>query len=636
MVSLIICLFQNYGVLSNLWEGKMLYRLILPDWAKAKNSHLKKVLEGRFTHEELVKHNKNFYNIYYLPNSVSNYTSGTIDGSMVDAFDWVFVDCDLKDKIYPDKDSFLEAVSSIDLPPTKVIDSGHGIHVYWRVSNLDAMSYLRFQRRLCKLYKTDEAVGQIFQLMRPAGYNNTKYENRPVPVELLFEDDVSYTAEQLNSLLPPITVEDEAYCKMHYDKTYSLNQNTDIDDALPPRFGKFLKDNSEVKVLWSSVSDDRSKSDYRLAHLMYANGFTKSEALSVLVNSAKALQRAPIHRASYAVNIVDKIWTFEAAPDKDNLDLSLSIQQLLSKGTDTLKGTPFRCHPRIDNTVHGFRLSQVIGLVAGSGVGKTAFALNMFQWFAQINPDYHHFFIPLEQPANEIADRWKTMCGTDDSLHSKIHVMSNFDENGNFRHLSFADIEEYITKWQEKTGYKIGCIVIDHIGALKKKGKNGENQDLMDICHSMKAFAISTNTLLVMQSQSSREKAGIGDLELNKDAAYGTMYFEAYTDYLITLWQPLKRCSFDDACPTVTAFKFCKIRHKKAKLDIIKEDIAYYMYFDSINERMRDMTQDEITSFYYFLPKATNLRKMDRKTDLVTYRGVDYKGEPANVKTKHH
>lgn len=599
----------------------MIYRLISPKWLKFP------VLEGEFTDEQITEYNSQGYNIYYLPNYPSEYIKGiTVDGSIVDIFEYCFVDFDLKSGVYPSKEAFVSSVFEANIPASRIVDSGNGLHVYWRVNNLDAMSYLRFQRRLMRVFKTDEAVGQLFQLMRVPGTINTKIEGAPVECIQLYADDVQYTAEELDKLLPPITLEDEAYCKQHYDKTYSINQDqTTIDETLPPKFGKFLRDNAEAKECWAGNTKDRSKSDYRLGHLMFATGFTKAEALSVLINSAKALQRAPVHRRAYATNIVDKIWTFELAENKDDLNLSSSVREILQRSGDTLKGTPFRCHPRIDNTKHGFRLGQVIGLVAGSGVGKTAFALNLFRWFAERNPDYHHFFIPLEQPANEIADRWKTMSGDDTSLHDKVHVISNYDEQGNFRHLSFDEIRDYIKKFQEKTGNKIGCVVIDHIGALKKKGKDGENQDLMDICHSMKAFAVQTNTLLVMQSQSSREKAGAGDLELSKDAAYGTVYFEAYCDYLITLWQPVKRCHSEASCPTVTAFKFCKIRHKKQKQDIIQEDVPYFIAFDSETERMEDMTQDQITSFNYFLPKATNKRKADRKTELLTYTSVLYK-----------
>ena len=597
-----------------------LYRLIAPKWLDLP------VIEGELTSEEVSKYNSQGYNVYYLPNRPRAYQAGTVvDGSHIDDFNYCFVDYDCKTNTYPSKDAFIEAIAISGITPSSIVDSGHGVHVYWKVSNLDAMSYLRFQRRLLRLFNTDDAVAKIYQLMREPGTVNTKEKDGYVNCVELYVEDVMYTAEDFDKLLPPITVEDEQYCQTHHDKTYNINQDqTPISDALPPKFGKFIADNKEAKDLWAGASDDRSKSDYRLGHLMFANGFTKPEALSVLVNSAKALQRAPIHRRSYASNIVDKIWTYELEPSKDLIELSSSVEDILKRSGDTLKGTPFRCHPRIDNTQHGFRLGQVIGLVAGSGVGKTAFALNMFRWFAQSNPDYHHFFVPLEQPANEIADRWQTMCGKDTSLHKKVHVISNYDENGSFRHLSFDEIKEYIVKFQETKGIKIGCVVIDHIGALKKKGSDGENQDLMTICHEMKAFAVQTNTLLVMQSQSSREKAGVGDLELNKDAAYGTVYFESYCDYLITLWQPVKRCANEAACPTVTAFKYCKIRHKKGKLDVIQEDVPYFLAFDPTTELMEDMTQDQKTSFNYFLPKATNKRKADRKTELLTYQSVAY------------
>lgn len=605
-----------------------LARLIAPDWALQLDPTMPRVLEDRFTDAQIKEYNGKGYNIYFLPNGPDDYNPGTIvDGSHINSFSYCFVDCDLKDKVYKDKDAFIEKVCRLEMPPTRIVDSGHGVHAYWKVTNMDAMSYLRFQRRLTRLFDTDEAVGKIFQLMRLPGTLNTKKQDNLVPCEVIYDSvETEYTADEFNKLLPSISTEDEQYCKHHYDKTYNANTTAMVvSDVLPPKFGKLLRANQEAKDLWSGNTDDRSMNDWRLAHLMFANNFTKDEAASVLVNSSKAVQRAPIHRVNYAQNIIEKIWTFELSEDKESLDLSLSVKELLAKGENTAKGAPFRCHPRVDNTHHGFRLGHVLGLVAGSGVGKTAFALNMFKWFIQNNPDYVHFFIPLEQPANEIADRWQTMCANEPELHDKVQIMSNYDEHNNFRHLSLYEIQEYIKKYTRLTGRKVGCVVIDHIGVLKKKDKNGKTLELEEICHSMKSFAVETNTLLIMQSQTNREKAGIGDLELNKDAAYGTVFFESYVDFLITLWQPLKRCHSEDCCPTVTAFKFCKIRHKKAKRDVVQEDVPYYLAFDSETEQMRDMTQDQITSFNYFLPKATNKRKADRKTEILAYTSVPYK-----------
>jgi len=603
----------------------MICRLILPEWAAQENPTLPRIVEGVFTEDELIDFNLSLYNIHYLPNYPSEYTTGTVDGSMVDTFHWVFADMDLKDGTYSSKQEFINEVNAV-LPATKIIDSGNGVHAYWRVADLDGMSFLRLQRRLIRLFHTDEAVAKIFQLMRPEGFVNTKHKDAFKPVTLVSESDLTYYCEDLDKLLPKISPEDEAYCKQHYEKTYKINTPLTVDDKLPLKFAQLLRNNKEVKDIWAGNTDDRSKADYRLGHLMYANDFTKEEAMSVLVNSAKALQRAPQHRIGYAQNIMEKIWTYEVAEDKTTLNLSESVKDILNRHGDTLKGTRFPCYTYLDSTHHGFRLGQVIGLVAGSGVGKTALALNMFMGFVKNNPDFDHFFIPLEQPSNEIADRWRTMCGDNTKLHDKVHVISNYNPDGSFRHLSFDEIKEYILKFQEQTKRKVGCVVLDHIGALKKKGAKGENQDLMDVCHSMKAFAVQTNTLLVMQSQAPREKAGVGDLELNKDAAYGTVFFESYCDYLITMWQPLKRCYNEDGCPTVTAYKFCKIRHKKKELDSIQEDTCYRLYFDSNTETMREMTQAEEKGFDFWLNKATNLRKKDRKTDLVPYKSLVIKG----------
>lgn len=577
----------------------------------------RKVLEGVFTPKQIKQYNETGYNIYYLPNYPQEYRPGvTIDGSMVDTYKWVFVDCDLKDGVYT-KDTFIERIASTNIAPTKIIDSGNGIHTYFEVSDLDAMSYLRFQRRLLRFFNTDEAVGQLFQLMRYPNTINTKNKHKQVICETLFEQDKIYTCEELDKLLPPITLADEEYCQQHYDKTHNLNQRTtEIDDTLPPKFGKLLRDNSEAKSLYAGESDDRSKADYRLAHIMLANDFTRNEALSVLVNSAKALQRAPKHRVTYAENIVDKIWTYEEpVTNTQQIDPNANtVRAILSRGEETLTGTRFACNRLIDDTVHGFRLGQVIGIIGGSGVGKTTLTLNTFLWFAQNNPDYHHFFFSLEQPVGEIAKRIHTICQGNESLFDKIHIVSNYADDGTYKHMSITDVEKECLDFQTNTGFKIGATVIDHIGVLKT-----DDDGLIGTCTKMKAVAVNVNMMLIMLSQAPREKAGIGDLELNKDAAYGTVFFESFVDYALCLWQPLKR-AYSLGAPTVMAIKFAKIRHKKQGYDRIKEDVCYQLFFDPNTELVREMTQDEETAAKYFLQQATNMRKLDRKTDLVPYK----------------
>jgi KaiC/GvpD/RAD55 family RecA-like ATPase len=582
--------------------------------------------------EEALEYNNEGMNVYYYPNYPSIPPKTWVQAPDVDIFEWVFCDMDLKEGVWESKEAFIAELLQNPLEPTRIVDSGGGIHAYYRVSDLDAKGFLKLSRRIARLFKTDLAVQQLKQLMRVPGTINTKDPENLKTCEEIYTSEAVYTSEQLDRLIPALTQEDADYCRDHYDRAHNKESTTKVDETLPPKFGQLLRTSQEVRDIWTGQIDDRSKGDWRLGHIMYGSGFTRQEAMSVLVNSAKALSRAPMHRIGYAEGIVDKIYTHEADPTQSELTLSSTVAEVLSKfGTD-LKGHRFPCAKYLDNTLHGFRLGQVIGLVAGSGVGKTAMALNMFMNFVELNQDYDHIFVPLEQPVNEIADRWKAMCGEKTHLHNKVHLISNYDDNGNFRHLSLEEIKNYILKLQEIKKIKIGCVVIDHIGALKKKGKNGENQDLMDVCHSMKAFAVQTNSMLVMQSQAPREKAGIGDLELNKDAAYGTVYFESYCDYLITLWQPLKRCYSSTDCPTVMAFKFCKIRHKKQGKDVIQEDVPYALFFDPVSEQLRELTEVEENSFKFFARQAANKRKQDRKTEVVSYTSVKMEeGQHGNV-----
>lgn len=610
----------------------ILCRIIAPEWFKNKFPELPAVLEGRFSLEDIQKYNKAGYNIYYRPNYPSIYETGhTVVGSDIDTFEWVFVDYDKKSNVYDSLESFVALLIDSTVPPTKIINSGNGVHAYWRVTDLDAKSFLRLSRRLMRLFKTDDAVQTLAQLMRLPDTLNTKLETERLDCYEIDYTGPRYTCEQLDKLLPPITLEDETYCNTHYDRVHN-NFSSDISEELPPKFGKFLRENTEANALFAGRTSDRSKSDYRLGHLMYAHGFTKEEALSVLVNTAKALTRAPVHRASYAQNIVDKIWTFEAT--KDTSTLSPTVRDILKKSGDELLGVRFPCHKLIDDTHHGYRLGQVIGIIGGSGVGKTTLTLNAFLWFAKNNPEYHHFFFSLEQPVGELANRIKTICAGDESLYDKIHLVSNYDPQGNFIHFSLQTIEDHLVDFMTKTGHKVGATVIDHIGVLDKQSSNGEQDGLIGVCRRMKALAVKVNTLLIMLSQAPREKAGIGDLELNKDAAYGTVFFEAFLDFCICLWQPLKRV-YQMGAPTIMAFKFAKIRHKNQKLDVIKEDVRYQLFFDPSTERLREITQDEEKSLPYWNAQAVNSRKLDKKTDILTYTSRR-ENEPETNTFKNH
>jgi hypothetical protein len=150
----------------------------------------------------------------------------------------------------------------------------------------------------------------------------------------------------------------------------------------------------------------------------------------------------------------------------------------------------------------------------------------------------------------------------------------------------------------------------------------------------MKAFAKGTKTFLVMQSQTNRFKAGIGDVELDKDAAYGTSAFEWYCDYVVTTWQPLKRVyDLMTSMPsplTVTCFKYCKIRRKNVKLDDMKEDAVHGMYFDVDTEMLREMTEAEYKAFMHWSKQAAVLRKRNKHHEPAPLKKMDWLSEGKN------
>lgn len=602
----------------------MVFRLILPEWATS--GSLPKVLEGQFSDDQVQLYNEQGYNCYFLPNEPSVYDAAKpVAGHDIDTFSYVFIDMDLKSGVYSSKEEFISYVKQFEhITPSVIVDSGNGIHCYWRVTDLDARSFLKLQRRIMRQFKTDEAVCKIYQLMRVPGTMNTKDHTFQKLCEVIATAPRVYTCEELDKQLPPLTTDDARYCDNHYNKTYEITDETiKINETLPHKFTKLIATSREVKELYAGDITDRSKADYRLAHIMFAEGFTKEEAMSVLVNCKKALERTPVHRVNYASNIADKVWVYENSENKDTVQLSNSVKDILKRGVAT-QGTKFPCWEVFDGTHSGFRLTQVLGLIGGAGSGKTTLALNYFYWFTLQNPDFIHLFVSLEQPEEEIAIRWARLAEGKEHLHDKVHVLSNYNADGSYRNLSLSNIEDYVIELQTKLGTKVGCVVIDHIGVLNKKSKEGENQGLIDICHNMKAFAKRTNTFLVMQSQTSREKAGVGDLELDKDAAYGTSMFEWYCDYIVTTWQPLKRVYSKAADMSCSAFKYCKIRHKNIRKDRSKEDVVHVLMYDPDTELLREMTQMEEDRYEFLNKQATTIRNKDRKREPTRITKIDW------------
>lgn len=623
----------------------MLYRLILADWKKTPDWNPKEfptVIEDEMTEEEVKVYNEKGYNCYTILNNSSTFEPGRkndegrpiyIAGSDIDIFNYVFVDMDLKDGTWESKDKFIEFINNSSLTPTAIVDSGNGVHIYWRVVDLDGMSFIRLMRRLARFYKTDDKVCTIYRIMRVPGTYNVKDQNNFKLCSVIeSKEQIQYTCEDLDKALPKITSADEDYCKKHYDQTYHINDaSIVINDELPMKFQTLMKSNTEVKKLFFGPVPDRSSADYRLAHLMLAQNFSKEEGMSVLLNTAKAISRTNIHRYNYASNIINKIWTFEQAPEASKPALSKPVSEILKRDSTDRRKRIYG-HPIFDAHHKGFRLGEVFGLIGATGIGKTTLCLNKFKWFVERNPDLIHVVVSLEESEESIADTWNLICNGNAILHDKVRILGNRDAEGITRRLSIWDVQEEIFRIEKETSQKVGCVVIDHIGVLKTVDKNGKFVDLIQVCADMGAFAQSTNTFLIMLSQTSRAKAGIGDIELDKDAAFGTVMFESYCDYIMTIWQPLKRVYKQAQHMTINAFKYCKIRPKTVGKDLIYEDQIYAMMLDPDTRCLRDLTQQEHEAYDYWNKQAIALRNQDKKKNMAALNVIDWNIDDSAVK----
>jgi hypothetical protein len=632
----------------------MLVRLIASKWA---TNLVPSVIEGDLSFDEILERNAEGYNVFTWPNYPSeeayaqiplNPRTGqkrNIKGSDVDTFRYVFVDFDLKSGTYPDKETFFAKLLDSPIPPSRVVDSGNGVHGYWAISDADAKSFLRLNRRLSTFYKTDPAVSTLNQIMRVSSTLNMKDENEPKLCETLFEDDVTYTAEQLDQWLPPITPEDEQYCIRHYDQCYNVGTaNVKVPTELPKRFIDLCKHDKETASLYYDKQKDRSTADFNLGLRLFNKGFTKEDALAVMCRTQKAMERAPVHQYNYGLNIVDKIYDEEATKVEET-QKSITDPKLkypITSAADiasakTVLGERIVCSPLIDATVAGFRRGQVLGLVAATGNGKSSMTLNILRWFAEnnVNSELLYLYITLEMTEKELEVKWRKMIAElkqerpDVDWDRLIYFLGNFNEDGTRRDLGTADICEYAKGLEIALKRKIGVIAIDHIGILKQTRslKSDEREGLIGVCKELKPLAAATDTFVIIQSQTSRAKADAGDVELDVSAAFGVSSFEWYVDHLIVLWQPLRRVygQMDrDKMLCVTAFKMCKTRDKNVIRDEIQTDVPYGLAYDPETEVFREMTSDEEKSYEYWNTKATIYRNKDKKREPSTLVSIGW------------
>jgi hypothetical protein len=630
------------------------YRLVKAEWGKltiannkANPKFVREIVgpdtyEGTdFTPEFLTEKNQEGYNIYFFPNHPSRdvYAEGTrsLSGKHIDTFEFIFIDMDLKDEVYKTKDEFLSKLSEFPLKPTMVVDSGNGIHAYWKISDLSRDLYVISQLALINHFKTDESVFTVLQLMRCPGFLNTKKEDTPILASVL--EDYSSNSEYLNSEIPEVIYGNLSEAQItrgqkHLDRldgklVVEISEHVNIDE-IPEKFFDFINEpaNKLAGDLFrhpKETQGDRSAADMKLANILFKNGFNKKEAVAIISNSEKALSHPD--RKHYAELTISKVYTerlnskFMTVGQRNR-----TIDETQNLGA--LVGSTWY----FDSEVLGnpWRKREITGLIAGSGVGKSSCALKWVKDAIENNPenDDIYVFFSLEMSVGEIVTRWNNLVGKESKLADRLYVIGNETEAFEPRNIGLQEILEDCQELKKLTGKNLGMIIIDHIGIVskhidtRKKVTFGINSEvgagfgdikvlsLNSLCNQLKPLCKMLDTHVVVLTQTTKAK-GIGDMPIDKDGAYGMSNYENIVDRIVTIWQPLKLVQ-SQTKHRFLAWQYVKIRAKH-KDDKIQTSEAKILTFELETGDLRIPTQEEYTEFMRLYPVAQEMRLAQQK-----------------------
>lgn len=613
----------------------MRFKFCKPLWAKRKlqggqpNPDFKQDiegednLEGEFDQTFIDEMNKRGFNVYYFPNYPSKMPEGVkyANGRHIDVFKYVFVDMDLKDGKYASKEEFYQELKSFSIRPYLVVDSGNGVHAYWKVKDLTRDQFPIIQKLLIKRFNTDNSIWTLKQIMRYPGTKNTKNINVFKSAEVVEPFETSkktVSVSELLAVLPEVTEDIKKAAKSHIDKIDGKLEESiqEIDfDHIPERFLDDTEKDSNLRNLFEkpkSYKGDRSTADFKLCQELMKRGYSKREALSVIVNTEKSRSRDSINRTQYANDIVNKIYTEDISIDEIK---PVSEIEIKSNDDDSTRvwGPDW-----IDVLSRGWRLKEVMGLVFGTGVGKTSFSLQLVKDMLEnpANQDRVVVMFSLEMTAEAVKNRWDKLVVNNPKLSERFYIIDTMTSDNDIRNIGLQEIVWYTQKIEESSKKKVMTIVIDYMSELgrtvdirKKPNFNVEGSGLEKnaskgpiktltyeaLCLKVKDIAKITNSFVIMQSQTTKELDGDGSRPLGKHSAFGTSNFANMVHYMVTGWQPLMNV-YNETNLRVTAFQYCKIREVTDE-DEVKINSPQNILFDVKSGQYRVMNSDETREF---------------------------------------
>lgn len=192
-----------------------------------------------------------------------------------------------------DKRDALNAILRFPLPPSAIVDSGHGYHAYWGLNGaVDFPDAQHVMRGIARWVKGDSTYDQP-RILRVPGTTNWKDPANPVPVRLL----------KLDTL--------RRYDLSDFDEIVAC-----LEDHTPPR-PRVERREDAPEWLRDLINDEppkgaRSETEFKVIAWLARYGYTDDAILTVLMHSpvgAKAQERGERWALGEVARVRSKAWT---------------------------------------------------------------------------------------------------------------------------------------------------------------------------------------------------------------------------------------------------------------------------------------------------------------------------------------
>ena len=280
--------------------------------------------EGLTPIEVLIK-NKKYPNIYFFLNESKAPDKCSTKKKDITGKPFVIcIDYDPRDKNQPykGKADFLKKLRKFPLPPTMIVDSGYGIHVYWQLKKFPLSQFEDYMNRLILHFKTDDSIWPLYQVMRlPLTFNCKKgWDKRRKTKILEYSPDNIYTKKQLDKVLPDLPEEPKTF---HGKSGRPRKLDTFNGQIIPnhiPRVVKqlmvlkpwvhdlFFKKHRMTEAIRSSnkkISPEQ-RADYKLANALIDNAVPEEYIVQTLYQRPHIKELSARNRQDYVFRTVQK------------------------------------------------------------------------------------------------------------------------------------------------------------------------------------------------------------------------------------------------------------------------------------------------------------------------------------------